>query len=193
KGGGVENVVRGVKRVATPATFGVLTTIAVFAPFLLSSGIDSAFFYGIAGVVILCLIFSLIESKLILPAHLAHTHFKPVKPGGWRDRFNQRFFGFVNGTYRNFVKACTHWRWTVFAVFCGLLLISAALVKPNYVRVIPNPKVPTDYPAITIEMNDTVSSEQTIEALKTIERVMQEVESQTIADHGQGMIRDVLS
>ncbi|MCV5277292.1 hypothetical protein OFC49_41830, partial [Escherichia coli] len=52
---------------------------------------------------------------------------------------------------------------------------------------------PTDYPAITIEMNDTVSSEQTIEALKTIERVMQEVESQTIADHGQGMIRDVLS
>ncbi|MCV5390407.1 efflux RND transporter permease subunit, partial [Escherichia coli] len=29
KGGGVENVVRGVKRVATPATFGVLTTIAV--------------------------------------------------------------------------------------------------------------------------------------------------------------------
>ncbi|OXE29977.1 hypothetical protein CA163_25765, partial [Vibrio parahaemolyticus] len=113
-------------------------------PFLLSSGIDSAFFYGIAGVVILCLIFSLIESKLILPAHLAHTHFKPVKPGGWRDRFNQRFFGFVNGTYRNFVKACTHWRWTVFAVFCGLLLISAALVKSNYVRVIPNPKVPTD-------------------------------------------------
>ena len=64
-GGGVENVVTGVKRVATPATFGVLTTIAVFAPFLLSSGIDSAFFYGIAGVVILCLIFSLIESKLI--------------------------------------------------------------------------------------------------------------------------------
>ncbi|CAE6932695.1 efflux RND transporter permease subunit [Vibrio sp. B1FLJ16] len=193
KGGGVDNVVRGVKRVATPATFGVLTTIAVFAPFLLSSGIDSAFFYGIAGVVILCLIFSLIESKLILPAHLAHTNFKPIKPGGWRDRFNQRFFGFVNGTYRNLVTKCTHWRWTVFAVFCGLLAISAALVNSNYVRVIPNPKVPTDYPAITIEMNDTVSSEQTIEALKTIERVMQEVESQTIEEHGQGMIRDVLS
>ncbi|WP_319534635.1 efflux RND transporter permease subunit [uncultured Vibrio sp.] len=193
KGGGVENVVRGVKRVATPATFGVLTTIAVFAPFLLSSGIDSAFFYGIAGVVILCLIFSLIESKLILPAHLAHTNFKPIKPGGWRDRFNTRFFGFVNGTYRRFVTLCTHWRWSVFAIFCGLLAISAALVNSNYVRVIPNPKVPTDYPAITIEMNDTVSSEQTIDALKTIERVMQEVETQTIEEHGQGMIRDVLS
>ncbi|MEO0888963.1 MAG: efflux RND transporter permease subunit, partial [Pseudomonadota bacterium] len=193
KGGGVENVVTGVKRVATPATFGVLTTIAVFAPFLLSSGIDSAFFYGIAGVVILCLIFSLIESKLILPAHLAHTNFTPIKVGGWRDNFNKRFFGFVNGPYRSFVKACTHWRWTVFAFFCGLLLISAALVSSNYVRVIPNPKVPTDYPAITIEMNDTVSSEQTINALKTIEGVMQKIEDQIIDEHGQGMIRDVLS
>ena len=165
----------------------------MFAPFLLSSGIDSAFFYGIAGVVILCLIFSLIESKLILPAHLAHTNFTPIKAGGWRDNFNKRFFGFVNGPYRSFVKVCTHWRWTVFAFFCGLLLISAALVSSNYVRVIPNPKVPTDYPAITIEMNDTVSSEQTINALKTIEGVMQKIEDQIIDEHGQGMIRDVLS
>ena len=78
-GGGVDNVVRGAKRVATPATFGVLTTIAVFAPFTLSSGPESAFFYGIAVVVMLCLVFSLIESKLILPAHIAHTHFTPIK------------------------------------------------------------------------------------------------------------------
>ena len=78
KGGGVVNVVNGAKRVATPATFGVLTTIAVFAPFTLSSGPESAFFYGISVVVILCLIFSLIESKLILPAHIAHTHFSPI-------------------------------------------------------------------------------------------------------------------
>src|SRR5690606_40328204 len=55
KGGGVDNVIKGVKRVATPATFGVLTTIAVFAPFLMSSGPERAFFFGIASVVILCL------------------------------------------------------------------------------------------------------------------------------------------
>lgn len=92
KGGGVVNVVNGAKRVATPATFGVLTTIAVFAPFTLSSGPESAFFFGIAVVVILCLIFSLIESKLILPAHIAHTKFPPINPNSWRARFNKRFF-----------------------------------------------------------------------------------------------------
>lgn len=79
KGGGIDNVVRGAKRVATPATFGVLTTIAVFAPFTLSSGPEGAFFYNIAIVVIFCLAFSLVESKLILPAHIAHTHFTPIK------------------------------------------------------------------------------------------------------------------
>ncbi|TMO88958.1 acriflavin resistance protein, partial [Pseudoalteromonas ruthenica] len=111
KGGGVVNVVNGAKRVATPATFGVLTTIAVFAPFTLSSGPESAFFYGISVVVILCLIFSLSESKLILPAHIAHTHFSPINPDGWRARFNKRFFGFVNGPYRQFIVNCIKWRW----------------------------------------------------------------------------------
>jgi len=104
KGGGIDNVVRGAKRVATPATFGVLTTIAVFAPFTLSSGPEGTFFYNIAVVVILCLVFSLIESKLILPAHLAHTRFSKVKETGWRARFNKRFMGFVNGPYRRTVE-----------------------------------------------------------------------------------------
>ncbi|HDY8067708.1 TPA: efflux RND transporter permease subunit, partial [Vibrio vulnificus] len=128
KGGGVDNVITGVKKVATPATFGVLTTIAVFAPFLMSSGPERAFFVGIAAVVMLCLIFSLIESKLILPAHLAHTKFSPIKPDGWRARFNTRFFGFVNGPYHRFVRKCTHWRWSVMAFFVVLLVISVGLV-----------------------------------------------------------------
>ena len=104
KGGGIDNVVRGAKRVALPATFGVLTTIAFFAPVTLSSGPEGAFFYNIAVVVILCLVFSLIESKLILPAHLAHTRFSPVKESSWRARFNKRFMGFVNGPYRRTVE-----------------------------------------------------------------------------------------
>ncbi|WP_352256047.1 hypothetical protein, partial [Pseudoalteromonas sp. 19-MNA-CIBAN-0066] len=67
----LDNVVRGVKRVAIPATFGVLTTIAAFLPQTLATGPGAAFSKAIGGVIILCLIFSLIESKLILPAHIA--------------------------------------------------------------------------------------------------------------------------
>jgi len=192
-GGGVENVIRGTRRVATPATFGVLTTIAVFAPFLASSGPQGAFFYNIAAVVVLCLIFSLIESKLILPAHLAHTKFSEVDPNSWRARFNKRFFNFVNVTYKNFLTKCVEWRWTVFSTFIAVLLISFGLIAANFVRVVPTPKVPHDFPDVQIEMNENISDRQTIDAIQTIEQVIMQVERETEAEFGQGMVKDILA
>ncbi len=191
-GGGVANVVKGAKRVATPATFGVLTTIAVFAPFTMGEGPQSDFFFNIAVVVIFCLIFSLIESKLILPAHIAHTNFKPLKEDSWRQKFNSAYFGFVNGRYRRFITLCTEWRWPVLGLFIAMLFISIGLINANYVRVVPNPKVPHDFPSIRIEMAETVSDTTTIEALKTIEKVIQDVDKQIIKEYGSPMVRDIL-
>jgi multidrug efflux pump subunit AcrB len=192
-GGGVNTVVRGAKRVATPATFGVLTTMAVFAPFVMSSGPEGAFFFNIAVVVILCLAFSLIESKLILPAHIAHTNFKPLKETSWRHKFNGVYFGFINGKYKRFIERCTHWRWSVFAAFTAILLISFGLVQANYVRMVPNPKVPHDFPSIRIEMSETVSDATTVNAIKTIEQVVLDVDTQIEKEYGQKMIRDLLA
>lgn len=192
KGGGIDNVVRGAKKVATPATFGVLTTIAVFAPFTLSSGPEGTFFYNIAVVVILCLVFSLIESKLILPSHLAHTRFSPVKQTSWRAKFNRRFYGFVNGPYRRTLEKAIEWRWAVLMMFVAMLMISWGLIAGDMVRMVPNPKVPHDFPNIRIEMNETVSDEATIEALKMVENTVLKVEAQIIDEFGMGMVRDRL-
>ena len=193
KGGGVDNVIRGAKRVATPATFGVLTTIAVFAPFTLSSGPEGAFFYNIAVVVILCLAFSLIESKLILPAHLAHTKFSPVRQNSWRARFNRNFFAFVNGPYKRTVEKAIEWRWAVLMIFIALLMLSMGLINANYVRMVPNPKVPHDFPSVKIEMNENVSDMTTINALKIVEQTILNVEQEIINEFGTGMIRDRLA
>lgn len=193
KGGGIDNVIRGAKRVATPATFGVLTTIAVFAPFTLSSGPEGAFFYNISVVVILCLAFSLVESKLILPAHLAHTKFSPVKSTSWRSRFNKNFFKFVNGPYKRTVERAIEWRWAVFMMFVALLMLSFGLINANYVRMVPNPKVPHDFPSVNIEMNENVSDLATIEALKVVEQTILKVEQDIVNEFGSGMIRDRLA
>jgi multidrug efflux pump subunit AcrB len=193
KGGGIDSVVRGAKKVATPATFGVLTTIAVFAPFAFSSGPQGAIFYNIAVVFILCLVFSLIESKWILPAHIAHINFTPIKPGSWRERFNKGFFSFVNGPYRNFVNRCIEWRYLTFAVFIALLLLSIGLLNGNYVRFIPNPKVPNDFPRVSIEMNENISDQSTIDALQAVEKIIWDIEDKTKEEFGQGMIRDLMA
>ncbi len=193
KGGGVDNVIRGAKRVATPATFGVLTTIAVFAPFTLSSGPEGAFFYNIAIVVILCLFFSLIESKLILPAHIAHINFKPIKPDSWRAKFNSRFNDMINGPYRRTVEKALEWRWAVLMIFVALLFISLGLMAANYVRFVPQPKVPHDFPSVRIEMNSNVSDTAVIDALRTIESVILNEEEKIKQEYGQGMVKDILA
>lgn len=61
----------GVQSVATATTFGVLTTIAAFSPMLWIENELAKLLAGFSAVVIFALIFSLIESKLILPSHLA--------------------------------------------------------------------------------------------------------------------------
>ncbi|KZN55211.1 acriflavin resistance protein [Pseudoalteromonas luteoviolacea CPMOR-2] len=191
-GPSVDSVVRGAKRVATPATFGVLTTMAVFAPMVMSSGPQGAFFKSISIVVILCLIFSLIESKWILPAHLAHTKFKPMREGSWRAKFNKRFFAFVNGPYRSTVEKCVEWRWAVFSGFIALFLISMSLITSSQVRFIPLPKVPHDYPMVKILLNDNVSDEQTLAAVTQVEKMMLEVDREIEQEYGQKMLKDIL-
>ncbi len=71
-GTGLDGAIKGAQEVATPVIFGVLTTIIAFVPLLLVEGRRGQFFAQIPLVVIPCLLFSLVESKLILPAHLGH-------------------------------------------------------------------------------------------------------------------------
>ena len=68
--------VEGAQRVTVPVTFGVLTTVAAFMPLLFGVGIMGQVMSVIATTVICCLTFSLIESQLVLPAHLGHTRVK---------------------------------------------------------------------------------------------------------------------
>ena len=67
--------IRGTNEVAVPVIFGVITTMVSFYPLMMVSGFIGNFFSNIPMVVIPVLFFSLVESKLILPAHLKHcTH-----------------------------------------------------------------------------------------------------------------------
>ena len=64
--------IRGTQEIAVPVTFGVLTTVVAFTPLLMIEGVRGQIFAQIPLIVIPCLLFSLVESLWILPAHLAH-------------------------------------------------------------------------------------------------------------------------
>ena len=70
--GRLRAAIDGTKEVAQPVIFAVLTSCVAFAPMLMVPGPMGKFFRVVPIVVIAVLMISLIESILILPAHLSH-------------------------------------------------------------------------------------------------------------------------
>lgn len=178
-----------------PATFGVLTTIAVFVPFLFGEGPSSAFGKAIGAVVVLCLIFSLIESKLILPAHLVKMKVKQFNPKNPLDRIRRwvdiKLKGFIDNTYRPALSVCIEYRYGVLMFFISLMLLSAGLYSGGFVRFIGQPKIPHDFPRVTIDMNVDASEKATLKTLLNIERILYKVDKEVEAQYGRSMIADM--
>lgn len=76
RGNLLDGAVIGTQQVSLPVIFGVLTTVATFMPLLLAPGTFGQIFGVVATVVLCCLVFSVIESQLILPSHLGHSQSK---------------------------------------------------------------------------------------------------------------------
>ncbi|MBQ4835659.1 MULTISPECIES: efflux RND transporter permease subunit [Pseudoalteromonas] len=193
-GHSLDNVVRGVKRVAVPATFGVLTTIAAFFPQTLSTGPEAAFSKAIGGVIILCLIFSLIESKLILPAHLAAMKDKPSNPNNpfhrLREALDNGLKHFIENIYRPCIEKCIHYRYTVIVGFVCILIVSAGLFMGGFIKFVANPKIPHDFPSIRVEMNLSSSETATLETINKIETMLNQVEQQIEEEYDQVMVKN---
>ncbi|TDT87869.1 efflux RND transporter permease subunit [Pseudodesulfovibrio indicus] len=153
--------IAGVSEVATPATFGVLTTVAAFMPLAFIKGEFGQIFGQFAVVVVVALCFSLLESKFILPAHLNHVNVnstaKPnvlVRPlaklQGWvahgLDLFNERI-------YVPFMQRVLNMPGVALAVFLGLLICVFALVGSGRVRSVFFPNIPGTLLTASITMD----------------------------------------
>ncbi|MFB0980322.1 MAG: efflux RND transporter permease subunit [Alteromonadaceae bacterium] len=215
-GHSTENVIRGIQRVAMPATFGVLTTIAVFLPFLFGEGPSAAFGKAIGSVVILCLIFSLIESKLILPAHLVKMKpkvniikLKKLNEYGFfwffqypldriiklvdklRAVIDKGLQNFIKNVYRPALTLFIHYRYGVLMFFISLMLISAGLFSGGFVRFVGQPKIPHDFPRVNVEMNIDASEKATLQTLLNIQGVINSIDKDIEEKYGQSMISDM--
>lgn len=186
-GHSVENVINGVHKVAIPATFGVLTTIAAFAPILMVSGIQGQFFAPIGWVVVLCLVLSLVESKLILPAHLAHmrlTRHAQNTPNGFirfQRGFSDSLYRFVDNVYLPSLKVLLRNRYIALSGFIAILILSIGLIAGGSLRVVFFPDFASDFLRVNLEMNEGTPAyvthanmDRLAEALETVDQRVQE-------------------
>ena len=189
-GHSIENVIKGAKKVALPATFGVLTTIAAFAPMLFVTGFGGPFFKAMSVVVILCLFFSIIESKLILPAHLAHANigeidedeiFSPYSSVAWY-KWPKKLFQRANRPvqknlhviikykYAPLIRRAVENRGLTVTFFFSALIIIFGILNSGLTRFMIFPQVPGDYVVVELTMVDGAPAELRDKVINTIEQ-----------------------
>lgn len=194
EGQGVESIIRGVKRVTVPTIFGVLTTILAFLPMLLlKEGVGHIFQFA-APVIIICLLFSLLETKLILPAHLRHLHMPHGEPRGWgrvQRAFSEGMKHFAQHRYLPLLGKVLHYRYISLAVFIAIFMLSIALVTSGLQRTVFFPSVPSDSINVSLTMPQNTSWEKTHEYALRIERAAMAVNERYRAREGRDVITEL--
>jgi multidrug efflux pump subunit AcrB len=174
RGWNLDNIIIAAKRVATPVTFGVLTTVMAFLPMLFVTGPVQAMAGAIGWVVILCLLFSLLESKLMLPSHLAITTPVQHRSGGIT-RSDGKLREFVRKWYRPLLTRAIEYRYLTIAIFLAALIVSAGAVGGGYVRYVFFPEMGSDYISATVELNEGVDEDRAIEIVTHMTQTLDEV------------------
>lgn len=144
-----EAAIKGVKDMARPVTFSILTNIIAFVPLLFIPGTTGKFWWPLPAVVIIVLSISLIEALFILPAHLAHSSKgNRFILGRWLDRAQQRISGvfssFIEHRYRPFLKYCLRYRYITLTTAVALLGMVCAYAYSDHMGVIMMPEVAAD-------------------------------------------------
>ena len=170
-GGGVNASISGAQLVAKPVVFGVITTILAFLPWLFVSGSTSEFTRHITWVVILALGFSLVESLLILPSHLATM--KPRVNMGRFGRFQKRIadsiLHFAQNHYRNIGKWALDHRYLTTSIFIGVLVIGFGLFGTGWVKKSFMPDIESDEIIVNVVMPEGAPYSRALEILEQLQ------------------------
>lgn len=126
-----------------------------------------------ASVVIICLLLSLVESKLILPSHLAHINTqKPTKktPLNVIQKIAADSLDWFNThVYRKIILLALHFRYAVVMVFIALFILVVAMPFNGAIRVAFFPVIESDTINASISMYSDVSFGQTEVSLLALE------------------------
>jgi multidrug efflux pump subunit AcrB len=177
---GLPAATAGVREVAAPVIFAVLTTVAAFAPLLTVTGAMGRVVRAVPIIVISSILVSLALALLVLPNHLSRLRAHRGDPGSegglrgaWR-RFQGRFATglerFVERTYRPTLERLLEWRYLTFATGVAILLLFVGLVAGGWIGFTFFPAVEADNAVAVLTMPRGVSVEATAAAVARLEK-----------------------
>ncbi len=171
--------VEGTLEVGRPVIFAVLTTVVAFWPLLMAGGTMGKIMRNIPIVVILVLLGSLVESLLILPAHLNRSAEKKLKNRQTlksKEKISARWLRWViQNPYAGFVKFCLNWRYATVACGIAMLVLCFGIWKAGWIKFTFFPKVEGNTMRCYITMPTGTPVERTQEVVAYIENTGREL------------------
>lgn len=187
----IEAAIQGTLEVYVPVIFGVMTTVAAFIPLIIVPGHMGRFFSYIGYTAILCLAFSLIESQLVLPSHLAYRRVSSKR--GEPNFFVARWLRFQaimsNGLerfakrgYGEALKKVIAFRYAAAAAAIGVLILTAALFASGRMRYQFFPSVDGDVIIASLTMPQGIPLKATEEAIALLQGAAEQLHTELDAD-----------
>jgi len=187
--GPLQSAVNGAVEVGRPVIFSVLTTVVAFWPLLMGTGSMGKVMENLPIVVILVLMGSLVESLLILPAHLNRSRERAVrrrrKPK--KEKLVSRGLKWViRRPYARLVDLCVRWRYATVAIGITVLLLSIGVWKGGWIKFTFFPKVESDVLVSTLTMPAGTPVSQTVAVVNRLEQTVQEALAETDKKRPEG-------
>lgn len=189
---------KGTHEVGVVVIFGILTTVTAFTPMLGLSGVSGKIWPNIPLVVIPVLLFSLLQSKFVLPAHLAllkpHSEKRSTNPifrlqgaiAGGLERF-------VKSIYSPFLALCLQFRYIVWAAFFALVSVSVSLIATGWIPFQFFPKVEGEILSAKVEMPLGAPFSETQKVVRQLEKAALELGAEIKDKDGNPVVVNALA
>lgn len=192
----------GVSEVGMPVFAAVATTIVAFIPLAFVGGIMGKFISILPAVVISCLLISLVECMILLPAHLNHLpdlheqkqYRNPLirmlvrLQAATQDGLER----FITRRYLPFLDLVLNWRYVSFATAIATLFLTVGLVKGGLVKFHVFPKLDGFVITSTVEFPEGTPPHVTEKALQKIEAAFDRIAEQTPTLTGEPLVEKKL-
>ena len=185
----IENTIRGTLKVAIPTLFGVFTTVAAFAALSNISGGLGNLYAQFGTVVTICLLLSVVESKLILPSHLAHLPTHRQATGRVAKTWASVQRGADNGLkwfthklYLPFLERALNYRYAMILLFVAMFVLVIGMPMKGTVRVGFFPSMPGDTVSASMTLQSDASYGQTERNMQWLEATLNQADQQLAAE-----------
>ena len=187
---GLTAAVIGTQLVAKPVFYAVLTTMIAFFPFIFVSCEASQFLKHITFTIIFALTFSLIESFMILPAHLAHM--KPQNKNSafykMQSFFSEGIIWFGDNIYRPIIELAIKMRYVTATLFIGAFAVAVALLNQGWIGFNFMPNVEGRFVSVVITMQEGTPFSRNLQVFDRLEDAVFDLREEMDGIHGDGTI-----